>query len=182
MTRTIRQLLLLSASVALAACASVSAGADFAPGLDLAPYRTFDWGAGDTLPAGDPRLDNNPFFDARVRAAVERELGLKGITRRASSPDLLIHYHASVRQRVDVIRTDEVRGYTFGGVNTSEKVLEYEEGTLILDMAEAKSKRILWRGWAQTDVDGILDDQRELEKRLGTSVRKMIEKLPRVPQ
>jgi hypothetical protein len=181
MLRLSRSTLLLAATVVVSACASVNAGSDYAAGLDLKPYATFDWGAGDTLPAGDPRLDNNPFFDARVRAAVERELATKGITRRAASPDLLIHYHASVRQRVDVIRSDEVRGYTFGGVNSSEKVIEYEEGTLILDIAEAKSKRILWRGWAQTDVDGIMNEQREMEKRIDQSVRKMLEQLPRVP-
>jgi hypothetical protein len=181
MLRLPRSSLLLAATVLVSACASVHAGSDYAVGLDLKPYSTFDWGAGDTLPAGDPRLDNNPFFDARVRAAVERELATKGITRRTTSPDLLIHYHASVRQRVDVIRSDEVRGYTFGGVNTSEKVIEYEEGTLILDIAEATSKRILWRGWAQTDVDGIMSAQREMEKRIDQSVRKMLEQLPRVP-
>ncbi len=181
MIRFMRQSLLAIAGVALVACARISAGADFAPGLDLQPYRTFDWGGGDTLPAGDPRLDNNPFFDARVRAAVERELAAKGISRTSSSPDLLIHYHASVRQRMDVIRSDEVRGYTFGGVNTSEKVLAYDEGTLILDVAEAKAKRILWRGWVQTDVDGLMSDQREMEKRIGVSVKKMLSNFPRLP-
>jgi hypothetical protein len=181
MIRFMRQSLLVIAGVALVACARINAGADFAPGLDLQPYRTFDWGAGDTLPAGDPRLDNNPFFDARVRAAVERELATKGITRAPSSPDLLIHYHASVRQRMDVIRSDEVRGYTFGSVNTAEKVLAYDEGTLILDVAETRSKRILWRGWVQTDVDGLLNDQREMEKRIGNSVTKLLAKFPRLP-
>lgn len=180
MSSVVRRILCCGSLVLSAACASVNVGADFSPGFALQPYRTFDWGAGDTLPAGDPRLDHNPFFDSRVRAAVERELATKGITRSASSPDLLIHYHASVRQRVDVIRSDEVRGYTFGGVNTSEKVIEYEEGTLLLDMADAKSKRIVWRGWAQTDVDNLMNDQREMEKRINASVQKMVAQLPSV--
>ncbi len=172
---------LVLASAALLACARMSAGADFAPGLDLQPYRTFDWGAGDTLTAGDPRLDDNPFFDARVRAAVELELAAKGVQRDTTVPDLLIHYHASVRQRVDVVRADEMRGYTFGRVNAPDKVLAYEEGTLILDVAEAKTKRILWRGWSQTDVDGLLNDPPALEKRIGESVRKMMAQFPRLP-
>jgi hypothetical protein len=181
MIRSLRQFLQPAAFTLLAACATISVGADYGPAIDLQPYRTFDWGAGDTLPAGDPRLDNNPFFDARVRAAVELELAAKGIQRTASSPDLLIHYHASVRQRVDVIRSDEGRGYTFGGINTSEKVFEFDEGTLILDIAEAKSKRIVWRGWAQTDVNGLLDNPREMEKRISESVRKMLALYPRAP-
>ena len=60
-------------------------------------------------------------------------------------------------------------------------MLEYEEGTLIVDVAEPKAKAILWRGWAQTDVGGMLDDPREMEKRIRESVRLMMQKFPRTP-
>jgi hypothetical protein len=163
----------------LSACATVHVGADFTPGVRLDQYRTFDWGGGDTLPVGDPRLDNNPFFDSRVRAAVELELAALGLARVTTSPDLLVHYHASVRQRVDVIRADEGRGYSSPRDGRSEQVLEYEEGTLIVDVAEPKAKAILWRGWAQTDVGGLLENPREMEKRIRESVRLMMLKFPR---
>jgi hypothetical protein len=163
----------------LGACAVVHTGADFAPGLRLDQYRTFDWGGGDSLPVGDPRLDQNPFFDARVRAAVELELAARGISRATGSPDLLVHYHASVRQRVDVIRADEGRGYSSPPQGSSDRVLEYEEGTLIVDVAEPKAKAILWRGWSQTDVGGLLENPREMEKRIRESVRLMMLKFPR---
>jgi hypothetical protein len=165
----------------LSACATVHAGADFDPSVRLDQYRTFDWGGGDTLPVGDPRLDNNPFFDSRVRAAVELELAALGLARVTTSPDLLVHYHASVRQRVDVIRADEGRGYTSPRDGRTDQVLEYEEGTLIVDVAEPKAKTILWRGWAQTDVGGMLNDPREMEKRIRESVRLMMKKFPRTP-
>lgn len=175
----LQRLVVPAALALLGACASINAGADFEPGVRLDQYRTFDWGLGDTLPVGDPRLDNNPFFDSRVRAAVELELAAKGMRRSTSSPDLLIHYHASIRQRVDVVRADEVRGYSFPRTRDTERVLEFEEGTLILDVAEAKGKRILWRGWAQTDVGGLIDDPRALEKRVSESIRMMMQRFPR---
>lgn len=178
--RTTRALALLSVAL-LSACATVHAGADFEPGVRLERYRTFDWGGGDSIPVGDPRLDNNPFFDSRVRAAVELELAARGLARVTTSPDLLVHYHASVRQRVDVIRADEGRGYSSPRDGRSDQVLEYEEGTLIVDVAEPKAKAILWRGWAQTDVGGMLDDPREMEKRIRESVRLMMQKFPRTP-
>jgi len=163
----------------LSACATVHVGADFAPGVRLDKYRTFDWGGGDSLPVGDPRLDNNPFFDSRVRAAVELELAARGLMRATVSPDLLVHYHASVRQRVDVIRADEGRGYSSPRDGRSDIVLEYEEGTLIVDVAEPKAKAILWRGWSQTDVGGLLENPREMEKRIRESIRLMMLKFPR---
>jgi hypothetical protein len=178
--RTTRALALLSVAL-LSACATVHAGADFEPGVRLEQYRTFDWGGGDSIPVGDPRLDNNPFFDSRVRAAVELELAARGLARATTSPDLLVHYHASVRQRVDVIRADEGRGYSSPRDGSSDMVLEYEEGTLIIDVAEPKAKAILWRGWSLTDVGGLIDNPREMEKRIRESVRLMMQKFPRTP-
>jgi Domain of unknown function (DUF4136) len=171
----------LFCAAVLSGCANIQSGADFPLGLRLDQYQTFTWGAGDTLPAGDPRLDNNPFFDARVRAAVELELAAHGLRRVSSAPDLLVHYHASVRQRTDVVRADEARGYTNMEMRASEQVIQFDEGTLIVDVADAKSKVVLWRGWSQTDVGGLLADPREMEKRINSSVRQMMQRFPRAP-
>lgn len=178
---TIGRLAALAPFVLLSGCASINTGADFPAGIKLEQYQTFSWGGGDTLPVGDPRLDNNPFFDARVRSAVELELVAKGMRRVSASPDLLVHYHASIRQRVDVVRADEARGYSFPEMRASEKVVEFDEGTLIVDMVEPKGKTIVWRGWSQTDVGGLLDDPRAMEKRINASVRLMMQRFPRTP-
>lgn len=77
--------------------------------LDVAQYRTYDWGLPDALPAGDPRLDKNPFFQDHTQGAVERQLAAKGFQRSTSgTPDLLVHYHASITQRIDVNRIDRL--------------------------------------------------------------------------
>jgi hypothetical protein len=165
----------------LSGCASISTGADYPAGIRLDQYKTFDWGAGDSMPVGDSRLDRNPFFDARVRAAVELELAAKGLSRVTASPDLLVHYHASVRQRVDVIRADEARGYSSTELRASEKVVEFDEGTLIVDVVEPKGKTVVWRGWSQTDVGGLIEDPRAMEKRINSSVRLMMQRFPRTP-
>lgn len=180
-TNLICRMTAFASAVLLCACASINTGADFAPGTRLDQFQTFDWGGGDSLPVGDPRLDNNPFFDARVRSAVELELAAKGLRRATAAPDLLVHYHASVRQRVDVVRADEARGYSFPYRQASEKVVEFDEGTLIIDVVDRKGKIILWRGWSQTDVGGLIDDQRAMEKRITASVRLMMQRFPRTP-
>jgi Domain of unknown function (DUF4136) len=177
----ISRLLTLLPFVLLSACASVHAGADFAAGTRFDRYVTFDWGSGDALPVGDPRLDNNPFFDSRVRSAVELELAAKGLRHVTTKPDLLIHYHASIRHRVDVVRMDEARGFMSPELRGSDRVVEFDEGTLIVDVAEANGKSILWRGWAQTDVGGLIDDPRAMEKRINASVRMMMQQFPRTP-
>ncbi len=173
------RLLAIVPLAAASACATLRVGADHEPGVRFERYTTFDWGARDPLPTGDSRLDNNPFFDSRVRSAVELELAAKGLRRVTESPDLLVHYHASVRQRVDVIKSDEALGYSYPDYGQSATLIEFEEGTLLLDVAEAKSKRILWRGWARSDVGGAIENPREMEKRIEQAVRRMMELFPR---
>lgn len=167
--------------VLASACASISVGADHEAGVRFDQYRTFGWEAQDALPVGDPRLDNNPFFDSRVRGAVELELAAKGLRLVTASPDLLIHYHASVQQRVDVIKRDESRGYVTPDYGQQSTVVEFEEGTILLDIADPKSKKILWRGWAQTDVGGLMDRPRDMQKRINESMHRMIKDFPRTP-
>jgi hypothetical protein len=163
------------------ACATISVGADFEPGVRLDRYRTFGWDVSDAMPIGDPRLDNNPFFDSRVRSAVELELATKGLRLVTTSPDLLIHYHASVQHRVDVVKRDTDRGYTSPQYGQADTIVAFDEGTLLLDVADAATKRILWRGWAQTDVSGLIERPRDMEKRIRESMRLMIKALPRTP-
>jgi hypothetical protein len=81
-------------------------------GTDFTRYRTYDWAPAGQFSTGDPRLDNNPFFQERLRAAVEKELAARGFEKRTSeTSDLLIHYHASIRERIDVSGLDREYGY-----------------------------------------------------------------------
>ena len=63
----------------------------------------------------------------------------------------------------------------------SEQVVEFDEGTLIVDVVEPKGKAIIWRGWSQTDVGGLLNDPRAMEKRISESIRLMMKRFPRTP-
>lgn len=180
-TRLPSRLLAVVSLVLASACATVSVGADFEPGVRLDRFQTFGWDVRDALPIGDPRLDNNPFFDSRVRSAVELELAAKGLRLVTTSPDLIVHYHASVQHRVDVLKRDTDRGYTSPQYGQADTIVAFDEGTLVLDVADAATKRILWRGWAQTDVSGLIERPREMEKRIRESMRLMIKAFPRNP-
>ena len=150
-------------------------------GLDFAPYRSFDWGPADALPTGDPRLDQDPFFKDHVQGVVEKELAAKGIVLSASgTPDLLIHYHANISPRIDINRLDRERGYCYDdacGVRTVEK----EAGTLVLDVIDARTNRLVWRGWAQHSVEDMLRDRDRMEQRINDAVTRMLEQLPTGP-
>lgn len=163
--------------LAAAGCATMTVSADFDPATNFGVYRTYDWAPPDPLPTGDPRLDANPFFDARVRAAVDGQLTATGLTQSADSPDLLVHYHASVRDRLDVYRIDTERGY-LPGYEGAEQVSVYEEGTLLVDLVDAETLRVIWRGWAQTDIQGVIDNRVRMEQMIQEATRRMFERFP----
>ena len=164
---------------AMSGCAvAIQGGADFRPDTDLSPYGTFAWGEPDELPTGDPRLDNNPFFVERLHDAIESEMGARGITLTDGKADLLVHHHASVRSRVEVYDVDRSAGYQAGEYAPDSDVFEYEEGTFLVDIADGKSREILWRGWAQADIEAALSDPARMEELVGKAVAKMFEAFP----
>ena len=174
-------------AAAVAVCMTIASGcattmtvsSHVRDGLDITRYHTYDWGPADALPTGDPRLDKDPFFKDRVQGAVEKELAAKGIRLSSSgTPDLLIHYHANISNRIDVNRTEREYGYC-QGADCDSWVVEYEAGTLVLDFIDARTKRLIWRGWAQDSVEDALGNQDRMVKKIDEAVTRMLARFPR---
>jgi hypothetical protein len=166
------------AALALAGCATMNVSSHIERNVNFAEYVTYDWGPPDNLPVGDPRLDNNPFFNDYLQGAIEKRLAAKGFERAATGrPDLLIHYHASVNQKLDVYEVDNRYGYCYD--NCQPQIVDFELGTLVVDIVDAKTSKVVWRGWAQDTMNGVIDDQQRLEKQVDEGVTKMLVFLPR---
>ena len=96
-------------ALALTGCASMNVRSYVGRGIDFTQYHTYNWAPDDRLATGDPRLDNNPFFLERLQSDVEKQLARRGFEKTASAtPELLLHYHASITQRIDVNSADQV--------------------------------------------------------------------------
>lgn len=177
MRRLARFTVLAIVSFALMACATtmtVSSHVDRS--LDFSKYRTYDWGPADILPTGDPRLDANPFFKDHLQGEVEKQLAARGIEGPSSAtPDLLIHYHANISHRLDVVGVDASHGYSYEGIG---QVREYEAGTIVLDLVDARTQKVIWRGWAQDTVKDILADEDTMAGKIKEAVTRMLARLP----
>ena len=163
-------------SVLMVGCAARTVNSYVDPKIDLRRYGTFNWGPPDTFSTGDPRLDNNRFFDERVRMQVERGLASRGFEKTTDAPDLLLHYHASVSQEIDTSNID--RDYQYCDERDCEPYV-YDAGTLVIDIVEPRSKRLIWRGWAEESIEGVIDNQEWLEKRIDETVARILSRLPR---
>ncbi len=170
---------LVAAAVTTAGCAATMNVSSYVErGTDFTQFRTYDWGPADALPTGDPRLDDDPFFLDHFEGAVEVGMAGKGYRRAEKGmPDLLIHYHAAIRPRTDINRLDRESGYCYDG-DCRVRTIESETGTLVIDVIDTRTNKLIWRGWAQHGVVDILNNRDRMETRIDQAVARMLEQLP----
>lgn len=178
-THTLRTMLAAGvAALSLTACATpIRVNAYTERGADVSRYRTYAFAAADEVATGDPRLDSNPFFYERVRAAAQKGLAARGYTRATGTPDVVVHFHASVAQDIDVVDIDRQAGYCSTEPDAC-KPFAYDAGTLVMDLVDAKNRKLAWRGWAKSNFDGVVDNQDWLEQRVDTAVARIVAQVP----
>lgn len=162
------------AAVTVTACATTNIRSYVERGSDVGQYRTYAWGPTAVQTTGDPRLDNNRFFQERVEAAVELQLAARGFEKTGEAPDLLVRYYASVEQQVNADGADRPYVSCEGC-----RPFVFDAGTIVIDLIDARTRRLVWRGWEEGSIDGIIDNQAWMEKRVDQSVARIIEQLPR---
>jgi len=166
-------------AVGAGGCAARQAGSYVERGVDFAQYGTYGWAPPDPLPPVDPRLAENPYFQDYVEGAIQRGLAGKGLGLEPSAdPELLIHYHASVTRRIAVDPFDRALGGACYDENCRVRVQEFEAGMLVLDVLDARTGRLVWRGWARHGVADILNNPDRMAARVNEAVAGMLETMP----
>lgn len=165
------------AALTLAGCATMAVNAYVGRGVDFTQYRTYNWDVADALPTGDPRLDNNALFRDYLEGAIERHLAARGYVHVPGQADLMIHYHANVEQRFHVGE----RPANCYDRECLPPVFDYEAGTLVLDMLDGRTNKLVWRGWAEDSLSGVIGNQDRLEEKVEQAVTRMIARLPVAP-
>jgi hypothetical protein len=147
-------------------------------GVDFGRFRTYVWGPADALPISDERLRENPFFVDDVHGAIDTELQTRGLVRATSErAELLVHYHAAVTGRLEV-ESRPGRSRDCVGADCRPTVNEYDAGTLVIDILDASTQQLVWRGWAEHRLEDMLDDPEMVKRRVRTAVRRIFETFP----
>ena len=150
---------------------------DFDHQANFSQYKTYSWQ--EIKPA-------NSLWDSRIENAVDAQLSAKGWTQVDSGGDVAI----VVIKMTKTQKTLETfydgfsgggwgwRGFggygnSFGDSTTTEH--DYKEGTLVVDIFDAKSKQLIWRGSAE---DTLSESAAKNEKNLDKGVAKMFKEFP----
>ena len=166
----------LPAVVLLAACAPLRVNSYAVPTTDLRAYRSYAWDPAELGATGDPRLDNNSFFRERVQQAVDGQMKFRGYSKvNAGAPEMVLHLHARVDQRLDSAQLDGA-----GGSCRQEECRSYvyDEGTLLIDIVDGRTKALIWRGWAERSLDGVIDNQEGMNRTIDRAVSSIFARLP----
>ncbi|MBZ0159316.1 MAG: DUF4136 domain-containing protein [bacterium] len=175
--RTLTKALVLGLIVFATGCApSVTVKLDYDKEADFAALKTFSWLPMPVNPAASVKeaLERNSLMDKRIRRAVEAQLTAKGYQVNVTHSDFMVTYHIGVEDKIAV--TDWGYGYGWRGPSRVD-VYQYQQGTLILDVIDSKSKQLIWRSVAQ----GVIDPSAPIEKReqrLNDVVTKMLADFP----
>ena len=168
--------LALVAIAGLPGCAPLRVNTYTTPATDLRAYRTYAWDTAELESTGDPRLDHNRFFSDRVQRAVDPQMSFRGYEKmKGEVSDLTLHIHARVKQRVESAQPEGP-----GGSCSHEECRPYiyDEGTLFIDITDARTKALIWRGWAETSLDGIVDNQDLMNQVIDRAVTSIFARLP----
>jgi Domain of unknown function (DUF4136) len=170
----------LGLAAVAAACSSVEVHNDFDVDANFAAYHTYAWITQPANATGNAQAaqERNTLLDKRIRNAVDAQMAAKGFHAEASAPDLLVVYHTGLADKVSV--TDW--GYTYAGsywgwAGRDIDVSTYTEGTLIVDLVDAASKELVWRGSATGTVDPSASPEKR-EQRLNDAVARMFSNYP----
>jgi len=146
---------------------------DYDKGADFSRLKTYAWTTGHTL--------QDELNHKRVVGAIDEQLAAKGLTRVevGANPDALVAYHASFDRNLQINATStEPLGLRFGGTrNGSARVSEIVLGTLVVDMVDANTRSILWRGIATREIDATAKPEQR-DKNAGKAAKKPFEHYP----
>ena len=141
---------------------------DFDPSAPFATYTTY------TFTSGTPAPDK--FIQDRILVAVTEQLVAKGMTQTAVAPNLVVATHVVTHEQKQIVAPGFGIGpWGWGWGGPGAMIDTYLQGTLIVDLYDAKTKKMVSRGVA---TDTVSDKTSTNTERIDKAVGKMFEKYP----
>lgn len=156
--------------LALSSCSSVRVNADYDKKITFTNYKTYAY-----LKSGVDKAEISDLDKKRILHSIDEVMLSKGFSK-SENPDVLISVFTKERERIDVYQN-----YGFGwcwipywGMGYSN-VTTTPEGTLFIDIIDAKTKELVWQG----EGSGYLTKKTEKkDARIKEFVSKILEQYP----
>ena len=116
----------------------------------------------------------------RILNAIQTTMNQKGFTAASADPDLLVNAVTITQDKKVVTANTNYYGYggayrsygywggAGGGSSTTFNAYEYKNGSLIIDVVDAKTQKLLWQGVGNADIDGEVSNPDKFIQDAGT--------------
>jgi hypothetical protein len=145
---------------------------DYDHSANLVQYKTYSW---EKVQTKDPLLVD------RIKSAVNSALTAKGWTEVPSGGDVEVFAIETTQnqQTLDTFYNGFGGGRRWGGFgDTTTTVETYKVGTLVVDLFDAKTEKLMWRS---SSSDTLSDKADKNTKNLDKGVNKMFQHFPPTP-
>jgi hypothetical protein len=146
---------------------------DFDRAADFSTFKRYAWVRGTVL---SDQLNHD-----RVVSAINAQLASRGLVQvqPADSPDVLVAYHASFDHNLQITGfSSGWGGYRFPASRTgSARAEEIVVGSLVVDVVNARTKTIVWRGSATRDIDVNASPEKR-DKNINKAAEKLFKNFP----
>lgn len=143
----------------MAACSTgPTIRSDYDHNANFAQYRSF----GFMSPLGTDTAGYTTILTERLKTATRGQMEMRGYVYSEQSPDLLVNFNAKLQQKTQVTPAMPMvpyYGYRAGfyggwpGYGLGEDVYQYTEGTLNIDLIDARRKQLVWEGVSTGVID-----------------------------
>lgn len=149
----------------LASCSTLEVKMDYDNNVSFTGLHSYSWLPGRPLKSGDPKLDSNDLMHRRIRASIDGWLKNHGYAKQPrEQADFLVSYYIVIEQKTRITVLNDYYGYPRGWgrydyydypYRNQTYAYEYEEGTMIIDIVNNKTKKLMWRGTAVDEVKDL---------------------------
>lgn len=130
----------------------------------------------------DPMI-NNSIANRALRAQITRAFQDRGYTFSELNPDVVVAFYATTHEKLDIGVWDY--GYPYPALwppspRSAMPVVPYTEGSLVIDVLNARTRRLLWRGEGRAELrDDPVESIKLLEKAAAAIVKEFPKASPR---
>jgi hypothetical protein len=157
------QALFAATIILISACATPpTIHRDTNPAATFATYKTF----GFLSPLATDKFPYESLLTQHLKDATRRAMESKGYVFNSSSPDLLLNFYVNIQDKLDVRTTPGStafvgypggyygyrRGYYRAYNTATVETVNYKQGTLTVDLVDAKQKVLAWTATAEGRV------------------------------
>ena len=182
-----QQLALGIGLIMAAGCAGRKVSTDFSPAFNLSQYRTFAL----VMP---PSNMGEQLVDQRVCNAVQAQLDAKGLAATdRQHADVFAGYGVVDKTHTEVYTSQD--GWGWGGfgwrnyrwgvpwpMTTQRQIETYTDGTVVVNLIDAKTKQVVWHGEVADVVNLPVSDPGRATRQINDAVAKLFEKFPSSPR